>query len=342
MIGDLGIRGGFTAEQVALARDLASVYESRGWQALPSRRDKKAPMCPYAHWWEGGGDRVADLWRRWPSGSVQVMLGRHWGLCVLDLDGQEAIDRFAVLCAERDTREPKTWVSSSGGGGRHLWFTLPTEAIRGPEMGRRRLWGLWDDVAGDWEPHKGIELLCDHCLVMAPPSIHPVTGTRYRFHRGNSPREQRMPARLPAWLWAMPAVEMRTIVRIPLPERPKAPFKPVACPERLPYRPGDVRAAILDKIALAEEWGLRIASRKPNAAGWIKCHDTDRPDNHPSAMFNPETGRFWRPGGRSICLFRLGVELGVYSDWRACCHDVALRFLPACERSFASAGYQEH
>jgi hypothetical protein len=90
-----------------------------------------------------------------------------------------------------------------------------------------------------------------------------------------------------------------------------------------------VLAAIPDKAALAASWGLRFADRPPSESGWVAVYDFARDDDeHGSARFHPLMGRFWREGERTTCLFDLGVALGHYPDWRACCADLASIYLP--------------
>ena len=103
---------------------------------------------------------------------------------MIDLDGAESVARWKEL-----GRSPRTWVSHSGGDGQHWWFRLPELA---KPMGKAIVWeselrkevSEWNRANPDNKlplPHEAIERLCDQSLVMAPPSIHPVTGQRYRF-----------------------------------------------------------------------------------------------------------------------------------------------------------------
>ncbi len=325
----------FDAEQVRLARVWADLYDRKGWQPLPSRPDDKRPWLPsFAQWWEGGGPSADWLWDHHPSGNIQLMCGRWWNLAVIDLDGEAGIEAFNGMCAERGVPVPYTWkVTNDRNQGVHLWFSIPERFRKGPRIPRRRLWGIWDAQMnkgkGGWEPRANIELLCDGCLVMAPPSIHPVKGTRYQFHGKQSPLSMK-PAEMPMWLLTMPSAEESI--------RPKKKVEPWfhqkdtrfrnVNPEWLPCTPTQVKQAIYDKLDLVESWGIRFPHRRPNEAGWVKCHDFDRPDDNPSASFNPTTGQFWRPMVGTVCLFRLAVEMNIYPDWRMACTDLAHQYLP--------------
>jgi hypothetical protein len=338
--GDMGKVRGFFPEQLDLAREWAKLYEKKGWQPLPSRPDDKRPWLPsFAQWWEGGGPSADWLWANHPSGNIQVMCGRHWNLCGLDLDGAEGIEAFEQLCMDKGVRVPYTWkVTNDRTQGVHLWFSIPEKFRSGPRIPRRRLWGVWDktlkDGKGDWKGRAAIELLCDGCLLMAPPSIHPKKGTRYQFHRGQSPHELKYPAPIPMWLLTMPSADESMRPQKVVPGfhsgalKPRGQFRDVKGDRWLPCTPTEVKNAIYDKVTLVEDWGVRFPHKRVNPAGWIKCHDIDREDKHTSASFNPRTGQFWRPLVGTVCLFMLGVELNIYADWRAACTDLAHQFLP--------------
>lgn len=73
-------------------------------------------------------------------------------------------------------------------------------------------------------------------------------------------------------------------------------------------------------------WGLRVASRQPNHAGWCQCHAIGREDRNPSASVSPSSGSYWEPGEKTIGIFELGVRLGVYLDWRDAVADLGRQF----------------
>jgi hypothetical protein len=263
------------------------------------------------------------------------MCGRHWNLCVVDLDGEAGIEAFESMCAERGVRVPHTWkVTNDRRQGIHLWFSLPEKFRKGPKIPRRRLWGKWDRSANDgkgaWESRAAVELLCDGCLVMSPPSVHPKKGTIYQFHRGSSPHELSYPAQIPLWLLMMPNAEeaIRPRLKVEPGFQFRGKLRKHVRPQWLPCTPNQVLNAIQDKASLVTSWGIRLPTRRTNEAGWIKCHDFDRTDENPSASFNPATGQFWRPNIGTVCLFRLSVEMNIYTDWRAACTDLAHQYLP--------------
>lgn len=303
------------------ARRWAAFYRSLGYQPLPSASDRKKPLIRFADAWERKLD--GDPFEKFEDcTNIQVMTGRFWNLAVIDLDGEDAIARWGML-ARGQRRNPRTWETASGGGGRHLWYSLPDGL---PETRKRLLWGVWDEAENDgkggWVRRKAIEFLCDRSLVVAPPSIHPKTGRVYRFLPGRSPREVARPAPIPGWVLDLPEVHA------PRPEP-----EPVITPIRPPYRPAagnvrkeDVLAAVHPKAAVARSWGLRFASQPLQSDGWVSVHDFNRKDEHASARFNVDDGRFWRPGEKIRSLFDLGVELGVFRTWLDCKHSLAVEF----------------
>lgn len=280
-------------------------YRSRGFNPLPSRTDAKRPLVRFAQWWDEPAPD--DLFRKHPTTNIQVMTGRRWRLLVIDLDGPEAVDVFASW-----GRCPLTWTTHSGGNGKHLWFRLPANYRR--ELPKAFLWRNGTE-------HAAVERLCDRSLIMAPPSIHPKTGQRYRFaSKGQSPARLPMPAPCPQWV-----LDLKPLVA----ERPE--FVPTLPMKARPvvagrFRSSEVLDAIHDKISLVEQWGLRVASRQPNHAGWCPCHAIGREDRNPSASVSPSSGRYWEPGEQTIGLFELGVRLGIYLDWRDAVADLGRQF----------------
>lgn len=301
---------------IDLCRQMASLYRTRGMQPLPSRMDEKRPFIRYSHLWE---ERTPDdLFERFETTNCQVMLGRNWRLLVIDLDGPEAKVEFDRLAREDRSPLPPTWVTHSGGDGIHLWFRLPA-GITTP-LPKAILW------KGDGE-HSAIERLCDRSLVMAPPSIHPKTGERYRFlDKAHSPVRLPLPANCPGWVLGLKPME-----------KPAPACNPVALAvgasrrfnrrvDHFRYRARDVLEGIPDKLSLVASWGVRLASQRPNHAGWVSCHAVGRPDRSPSASVSATTGRYWEPGERTISLFELGVKMGCYWDLRDAVADLGQRY----------------
>jgi hypothetical protein len=272
--------------------------------------DRKKPLTRFAQWWEE--PVPADLFDRFPTTNIQIMLGRYRRLLVLDLDGGEAVEAFDEFQHGRPI--PPTWITHSGGDGHHVWFRLRDRVSQ--ELPKAILW------KGEGA-HSAIERLCDRSLVVAPPSIHPTTGAKYRFlDNAHSPKRLAVPALCPDWILGLKPVAK------PVPA-------PVAIPVRSPvvvarkgkrYRADDVLDAVGDKVGLAASWGLRVASRVANHAGWCPCHAVGREDRNPSAAISATTGRYWEPGERTVGLFDLAVKLGIYLNWEDALLDMGERY----------------
>lgn len=299
--------------EIRASREWAKLYRRKGWNPLPSRPDDKRPFVRWSEYVER--EYPAGDSEKFATANIQLVTGRRWGLIAIDLDGPEAIERWS----QSYPRCPRTWVVHSGGSGRHLWFTVPSHIAPLPSG---RLWGIWEPDSnggkGAWRKHVAIELIGDRKLLMAPPSIHPETVRKYRFLAGSSPRDLAWPAPAPGWLLSLPILKAPRPAPAPRPARDRGPVAPVAGR----YDRDDVIAAIIDPVALAESWGLRVAGG-PNVAGWCPCHAIDRDDRNPSASIHSDTGIYWEPGEpRAISLFDLAVRLGIYSDWREAVADL--------------------
>jgi Bifunctional DNA primase/polymerase, N-terminal len=106
--------------------------------------------------------KIRAWWRRWPSANVGIAVPA--GMAVVDVDPRDGGDQtLAGLELEHD-RLPATLTTLTGSGGLHLWFKTPTDGLDQSPLGP----GLQTRVGS-----KG--------YVVAPPSIHPVTGEPYRW-----------------------------------------------------------------------------------------------------------------------------------------------------------------
>lgn len=284
-----------TDADVKLCKDMAGFYRARGFNPLPSRTDAKRPnLATYADKWEAC--LLPAEFDRHATPCMQVMTGRIWGLLVMDLDGPEAIERWATL-----GRPPRTWISHSGGGGRHVWFSIPT-------------WGRPLPKAMIWRgegSHSAIERLGDKSLVMAPPSIHPKTGKRYLWlDRANSPHGIGKPADCPAWVLqlAPEAARVEPVHTPPVARR-------VVVPNRTPGRRPPWREVVarLDVPALVRSWGIKTVG-SPRQSGWLTCHAVGREDSRPSAAIHAESGYYVDSGsGLRLGLPDLAVACGAYA-----------------------------
>ena len=155
-------------------------YAARGWCVLPTHSIRPDGGCscggtrgckpgkhPRIKDWpnQASGDAVVirEWWRKWPDANVAILTGARSGIVVADIDCHGDSDGLARL-AEWEAEHgplPATMSVRTGGGGRHLYFSAPGEAL--PK-------GKLPNGMGDF--------LADRGFVLAPPSNH-VSGGRY-------------------------------------------------------------------------------------------------------------------------------------------------------------------
>lgn len=272
-------------EDIQLCREHAEFFRLRGYCVLPGSMEEKKPLVKFKELWNTPAP--ASLFDQFPTTNLHVMTGKRWRLLVIDLDGPEAQARWPMM-----GRCPDTWRSHSGGNGLHVWFSIPSDIKIDLKFGV-----LW---RGQGE-HNRIDRICEHGLIIAPPSIHVKSGKRYVFDGNSSPARIPMPAQCPQWVLNLK----------PLPAN-KKPREPV--PQRESFVDID---RVLDKTGLAISWGLRPASTKPDAEGWISVRAIDREDARPSASFNVRHGFFIDHGtGVRLTFADLAVALNAFPDVR--------------------------
>jgi hypothetical protein len=270
-------------QDMQLVRKWAKIYYDLNLNPLPSRGDAKRPALrrfkEYLH-----GKRIPESWlSSWWAPNIQIPLGVPWGHCVVDIDGTEALREFASW----DKTSFATWGSScpvmldslqDHPVSCHFWFRIPFDAERFPTV---HLWRSRDR-------HSGISILGDGAMAMAPPSIHPVRGTRYGWLCG--PEQMSQPAVLPHWLWGRicEAIASRSSVRTPR-ERPRP--LGLAIPEfRGHYQREEVLAQLSGSMhVIARNYGLEV-HRHANGSGFHSCRSIDREDSNWSCTIDPRTG----------------------------------------------------
>lgn len=328
------------ARAVRACQRAALRYRALGYNPIPARSDRKGPAVMDYGPYRDGRPVPTDWIEGWWTPNLQLATGCAWSLVVVDLDGAAAQAEWEDWVARRHpdpAARPVTWTVRTGGGGRHLYFTLPDWLKCFPS---RRLWGRWDPELRRWAPHQFIELLADRRLVIAPPSRHVETGKAYRFEPGCSPEEIAAPAPAPEWLLWMPAVVEPTGRPAGSNGSPRwagfgeaaaAAYRRAVRPDRSAVFRGaiDVSRAIdpQAKLDLVRSWGLRLIGGLGGDDDWVTCRAVDRPDVHPSASFNTTSGYYVdHANGARLSLFDLGVALGHYPDWRTAMDDLRQRF----------------
>ena len=158
---------------------------SCGRAACPSAG--KHPRVPWAEF-QRAAPRVQVIegwWRQWPDSNIGVVTGGVSGVVVLDVDPRNGGDASLAEMEQRFGALPLTPEVRTGGGGRHLWFRAPRQAV----PSRVVLPGL--DVKGEGG------------VVIVPPSVHP-SGARYAWAPGRDPETVPLGA-APSWFVDAPA-----------------------------------------------------------------------------------------------------------------------------------------
>lgn len=322
-------------------RKCVNHYRSIGLCPLPSRTDLKGPMlATYAQHY--GPEPIPEIhYRIWNTTNVQIITGTksptERKIVVVDCDGPEAHDAWNRIITMTTRSIEGAWICRTGSGGYHYYFSLPATL---PSCSGGLLWSLWDtwgaDGNGQWVKHKEVRLLADNALVIAPPSIHVVTGERYSFVGGANPNRICLPAEAPEWLLALPRLANPRF-KEPIVARVAEPRKEIRCPGSF-FTREEVIYAVKDKLSVAKEWGLVTKSDSPNLSGWVCCFVPKREDpnySRPSGSFHVEDGTLQdRKDLRSISLFDLGVLLGAYSTWQECRDDLGQRFIGPLEPKY--------
>lgn len=163
-------------------RTAAQSYAARGWSVIPMESHGKRPLVAWTEFQQrrAAPDEVDAWFEHWPDANVGIVTGHVSGLVVVDVDAKHGgFDSLATLTHEFGGL-PDTVTAETGGGGRHLYFHHPRDALRN-RVGIR----------------PGIDLRAEGGCVVAPPSVHP-SGRRYAWASDRSPEAIRVAA-LPAW-----------------------------------------------------------------------------------------------------------------------------------------------
>lgn len=148
---------------------------------------------------------IKRWWGAMPTANIGMATGG--GLIVVDLDlnqGKAGDESWAAL-EKLHGKAPPTVEVLTGGGGTHLWFTVPA----GIKIGNSAQ-----------KLGSGIDIRGDGGYVLVPESLHK-SGNRYRFEGSSDPTEGVEPAPAPAWLLtlltAQPAQAQANIASISIP-----------------------------------------------------------------------------------------------------------------------------
>jgi hypothetical protein len=193
--------GTLTGAEVVETNDIgvyAVELAINGWRVFPLRG--KAPAIPRPHG-RGVYDATTDLdqiigwWSgRYAGANIGTRIPEP--LVVLDIDPRHHGDDTIAQLEAAHGPLPPTLTTLTGGddGGRHLYFLRPTGELTVRDL-------------------PGIDLKTSKGYTVSPPSLHPVSGRRYRW-------ETREPAAMPSWLRDVltPARPVR-VSPAPIPDR---------------------------------------------------------------------------------------------------------------------------
>ncbi|WGS18966.1 MULTISPECIES: phage/plasmid primase, P4 family [unclassified Bradyrhizobium] len=141
----------------------------RGFKIFPARARDKVPALSG---WQEHATTNEDQIREWFSRdgyNIGVKTGRDTGLLVVDIDPKNGGDEsWEQLKADLGIADILTLTCRTGGGGRHLYFALPSglpHRVKGP---------------APFMGYAGVDIRADGNLVIGPGSVHS-NGGRYEF-----------------------------------------------------------------------------------------------------------------------------------------------------------------
>jgi putative DNA primase/helicase len=155
-----------------------------GWRVLPVKG--KVPLVknwPTLATTEE--DTIRQWWTQFPAANIGLATGKESDLFVLDVDPAKGGDESLRTLEAQHGALPQTIEVLTGGGGRHCYFTHSNLPI--------------GNSASALGP--GLDIRTDGGQVVAPPSLHPVTGRAYEWDAAHHPADVPLAA-VPAWLLA--------------------------------------------------------------------------------------------------------------------------------------------
>lgn len=173
---------------------------AKGWPVLPLRGKLPATVhgCKDATTDRGV---VAEWWRRDPEANLGIATGTRAGVWVLDLDLHDPTASGLVSMQALEGVHgplPDTLTVRTGTGGLHMYWRMPQDR----------------KVRNRAAIRAGIDARGDGGYVVAPPSVHPTTGTTYEV-----PDLGRHPV-VDAPLWLLDLVAPLAAPRNPAPPAP--------------------------------------------------------------------------------------------------------------------------
>lgn len=163
---------------------------ARGLAIVPLPPGAKGPV---PRGWQRAATTDPDRLTAWPVGANIAIGCWRSNVVVLDLDVPgpghrttvSGIDSLTAACAAHGQPWPRTLTIATPSGGRHLYYTAPTDVVIGSTSGGTTLLGEGIDTRGPGAGGRG-------GYVVGPDSV--VDGCRYQIV------DDRPIAPLPAWI----------------------------------------------------------------------------------------------------------------------------------------------
>ena len=184
-------------------RAAALFYARKGWPVFPVYEERNGecacgnPDCgsPAKHPRTRNGfkDATTDqqtiemCWGKWPEANIGIATGN--GLVVIDVDTyHDGYDSLEELRGENDL--PETVEALTGGGGRHMLFTIESDLKVASKVGIM----------------EGIDIRANGGYVVVPPSKH-ISGKLYEWELSSRPDMVEV-APMPSWLMKVIGVDL--------------------------------------------------------------------------------------------------------------------------------------
>lgn len=174
--------------------ETALSYAEKGWRVIPIQPGKKFP-AGFSAWQDAATTDTAQITAWWgeggshPNHGIGIATGPESGIFVVDVDvsgDKRGDETLRYLIDDYKGVWPETVHDITGSGGSHYFFRYPTDGREVRNEAGIRL-------------GPGIDIRGIGGQVLAPPTVHPVTGVPYCWESGFGPDEIDV-AEPPAWL----------------------------------------------------------------------------------------------------------------------------------------------
>lgn len=141
-------------------------YARRGWAVFPLHGKRPYPGTNGHNEATTDAHQIRRWWKAWPDANVGIACDSQRGPVVIDVDGGNGSTLVSLLHLA-PTRE----ATSQRPGRRHLYYGPSIDGTRIPRKIKLKYKGV----------KYNLDVLGDGGYVVAPPSVHPETGKRYKW-----------------------------------------------------------------------------------------------------------------------------------------------------------------